>query len=213
MEDKNMTEVSEYQEADENYKAFHTAVMKYLEKVKDYENQSEGSSIQDQIEYDYDLIDGYPNIKNILEIGMNMGISTVAFLSVRPDIHVTSVDICSHNYVEKCKEMIDQLFPDRHTLLKGNSVMVVPQIPPTTKYDLIFVDGNHKEPYPLLDIQNILPYCHEETFIMVDDLCDTYGKEGVYQAIDQLLQEKKIKFIEQVSAEDRGWGIFRKVFA
>jgi hypothetical protein len=35
MEDKNMTEVSEYEEADENYKAFHTAVMKYLEKVKD----------------------------------------------------------------------------------------------------------------------------------------------------------------------------------
>jgi hypothetical protein len=48
---------------------------------------------------------------------------------------------------------------------------------------------------------------------MVDDVCDAYGKEGVYQALDQLLKEKKIKFIEQVSAEDRGWGIFRKVFA
>ncbi len=91
--------------------------------------------------------------------------------------------------------------------------MVVPQIPITEKYDLIFVDGNHKEPYPLLDIQNILPYCHEETFIMVDDVCDAYGKEGVYQALDQLTDENKIKFIEQVSAEDRGWAIYRKVFA
>ncbi len=208
-----MTEVSEYEEADENYKAFHTSVMKYLEKVKDYENKSEGSSIQAQIEYDYDLIHGYPNIKNILEIGMNMGISAATFLSVRPDIRVTSVDICSHDYVEKCKAILDTQFPGRHTLLKGNSLMVVPQIPTTEKYDLIFVDGNHQEPYPLLDIQNILPYCHEETFVMVDDVCDAYGKEGVYQALDQLTDENKIKFIEQVSAEDRGWAIYRKVFA
>ncbi len=202
-----------YQEVDENYKVFHATFMKYLEKVQDYEIESEGSSIQAQIEYDYDLIVGYPNIKNILEIGMNMGISTATFLSVRPDIRVTSVDICSHDYVEKCKAILDQDFPGRHTLLKGNSLMVVPQIPITEKYDLIFVDGNHKEPYPLLDIQNILPYCHEETFIMVDDVCDAYGKEGVYQALDQLTDENKIKFIEQVSAEDRGWAIYRKVFA
>lgn len=205
-------EPNDLNDSDEEYIAFYVRLMKYLGDVKDYEKGAEGSSVQGQIDYDYDLLSLYPNITKILEIGMNMGISAATFLSVRPDIHVTSVDICEHEYVEKCKLILDQQFPGRHTLIKGNSLMVVPKIPTTEKYDLIFVDGNHKEPYPLLDIQNILPYCHKDTFIMVDDVCDKYGKEGVYQALDQLTDENKIKFIEKVDAEDRGWAIYRKVF-
>ncbi len=200
-----------YEEADIQYQYFHTNFLHYLEQVKDFEKDSEGSSIQEQIEYDYDLLTLYPKIQRIFEIGMNMGISTAAFLSVRPDIHVTSVDICTHDYVEKCKAVLDQQFPGRHILHKGDSTIVVPQLPPA-KYDLIFVDGNHEAPYPLLDMENVLPFCHEETFIILDDMCDAYGRNGIYQAVDQLIEDKKITLIEHIHAQNRGWGVFRKVF-
>ncbi len=196
--------------ADENYTYFYNNFMKYLEKVKDYEKESEGSSIQEQVEYYYDLLSLYPNIKQVFEIGMNMGISTASFLSVRPDIYVTSVDICSHDYVDQCKQELDKQFPNRHVLHKGNSIMVVPQLPPA-KYDLILVDGNHEAPYPLQDMLNVLRFCHEETFIILDDMCETFGKKGIYQAVNQLVEEKKIVLIEHVTAKNRGWGVFRAV--
>ena len=198
-------------EADENYTYFHTHFMKYLEHVKDYEKESEGSSIQEQVEYYYDLLSLYPNIKQVFEIGMNMGISTASFLSVRPEIEVTSVDICSHDYVQKCKVVLDQQFPNRHVLHKGDSLTVVPQLS-QTKYDLILVDGNHEDPYPLQDMLNVLRFCHEETFIILDDMCETFGKKGIYQAVNQLVEEKKIVLIEHVTAKNRGWGVFRAVF-
>ena len=78
------------------------------------------------------------NFKNILEIGFNAGHSSALMLE-NTNADIVSVDIGSHHYTYEGKDVIDELFPNRHILIVGNSmdILVNDEIP-HLKYDLIF---------------------------------------------------------------------------
>jgi predicted O-methyltransferase YrrM len=194
---------------------FRAKMNNYLEEAAPLQDNSEGSSVPQQCMYYYDLLTKYPHIKRIVEIGFNVGISAAAFLSVRPDIEVISFDICSHDYVFKIKNVLDKHFPDRHTLIYGDSTKVVPMLrrffDGFKPVDLFFVDGWHKEPVPRLDIMNALEWCNSESLLMVDDVCPAHGSEGVVQAVLDCATQKKIEIIDHLMYQDRGWVICKKI--
>jgi predicted O-methyltransferase YrrM len=155
----------------------------------------EGGSQVEQCKFFIDYLIATPKIKTIVEIGFNTGISSAYFLSARDDIKVISVDIGFHRYVNDCKKLIDEQFPNRHTLLIGDSKKIIPELhklDPGIKPDLIFIDGDHGEPTPLIDARNCLALADKETVLVMDDTNLYNGWNGVLQAMCELLQKKEI---------------------
>lgn len=178
-----------------------------------YADQPEGSSTQEQVSYYLELLYKNPSIKRIIEIGFNLGISAASFLSARPDIHVTSIDIGSHAYVLPAKRNIDKHFPGRHSLVVGDSTAALPFLKGffgARSVDLFMIDGYHVEPVPRIDLSNALQWCGPETYIIVDDVCESWGSEGVNQAVRDAIEAGNVTFIEHKEARDRGWVLLKR---
>ena len=175
----------------------------------------EGGSLIGQCKYFIDFLIANPKIKNIVEIGFNTGVSSAYFLSARDDIKVISVDIGYHRYVYECKKLIDEQFPGRHTLIIGDSRKIIPELnksDPRIKPDLIFIDGDHGEPTPLIDARNCLALADKETVLVMDDTNLYNGWAGVLQAMCELIQKKEID-CSRVRCEHFGrgaWTLFWK---
>lgn len=146
----------------------------------DYEGNC--SQLRDQTN-DLAQLAASPSIKNIMEIGFNAGHSTNLFLSANSDVKVTSFDIGQHDYVHAAKKYIDATFPDRHTLILGDSTVTVPQFvaqrtPEDVKFDLIFIDGGHEYEVAMADLKNCKALAHADTIVVVDDTIFVPGWEA-----------------------------------
>jgi predicted O-methyltransferase YrrM len=169
----------------------------------------EGFVDQVQVDYLQTFIKKH-GIRNVLEIGFNGGVSSAAMLSASPDVKVTSFDINRWDYVSKAKQLINETFPDRHTLIIGDSTKTVPafQLPEGAPgFDMAFIDGGHQDPVPRLDILNTLPHLRNQGLIIMDDYCEMYGKGGVIQGYDDCVSQGLIKTIDGplTGPAHRGW--------
>lgn len=110
-------------------------------------------------------------INNVMEIGFNAGHSAELFLSSNKNINLVSFDIGHHSYVKLGKQFIDITYPDRHTLIIGNSLDTVPEYfkKENKKFDLIFIDGGHSYPVAIGDILNCKNLAHDKTIVIMDD--------------------------------------------
>jgi predicted O-methyltransferase YrrM len=171
----------------------------------------EGGSILEQSDFFIKYLLDNTNVKFILEIGFNTGISANAFLASRDDIRMISIDIGEHTYVSNCKDAIDKHYPGRHLLLIGDSKDVVPGLKSRVEPDLIFIDGDHAEPTPLIDARNCLALSGPNTILIMDDTTLTMGWAGVLQAMCELIKNKEIDtdYIDCHTVKNRGWTLFR----
>ena len=140
-----------------------------------------------------------PNI-NVMEIGFNAGHSAEVFLKNNKDLTLTSFDLGEHNYVTSAKEYIDVTYPNRHTLILGDSRTTIPiylQNNKDTKFDIIFIDGGHDYEIAKADMENCFHLAHKDTIVALDDTIFTKGWEKGYtigptRTWIEHLQEKKI---------------------
>jgi len=112
-------------------------------------------------------------IKTVLEIGFNAGHSADTFLKSNKNIKLTSFDIGTHAYVNLGKKYIDTKYPNRHTLVKGDSRVAIPnysQKNPEMKFDVIFIDGGHFENVPEMDLKNCRSLAHKNTIVILNDV-------------------------------------------
>ena len=128
------------------------------------------TQIQGQVEFLKNIVQD-DNVKNVMEIGFNAGHSSELFLQTNPNINVTSFDIGQYNCVNVGKKFIDEKFPGRHTLIKGDSLKTVPEFTSKNdiKFDVIFIDGGHTYEVSKGDIINCKPLAHKETMVILDD--------------------------------------------
>jgi predicted O-methyltransferase YrrM len=112
-----------------------------------------------------------PNL-NVMEIGFNGGHSAELFLENNSNLSLTSFDIGDHSYVLIGKAYIDKTFPNRHTLIIGDSKMSVPNFYKNykdIKFDFIFIDGGHDYETAKSDLENCYHLAHKDTIIAIDD--------------------------------------------
>jgi len=175
----------------------------------------EGATVPAQIMFFVQLLIEQSGIKKVLEIGMNQGLSTGCLLAARPDIHVVSIDIGTHDYILKAQKFISSYFPGRHTLILGDSTDVMPQMGKMfTSYmpDLIFMDGGHTEPTVSQDITNCLNMCSPVTLLLIDDYHYKYPyQHEVRAAVDKAVSDKRMRMLGQWEGEQREWGLFKKL--
>lgn len=117
---------------------------------------------------------------SVLEVGFNAGHSVALFLYANPDIEVLAFDLCEHAYAEPCAAYLGQ--QGYVSLVKGDSARTVPKYHQTRTFELIHIDGGHREIQTLLDIVNCRKFANEETILVVDDVY----LDGSAAAIDYL---------------------------
>lgn len=129
---------------------------------------------------------GLKDISSILEVGFNAGHSSVMLLECFPDADVVSIDIPSNVVCKQGKQLIDEWYPDKHSLILEDSTVSLPKL--DNKFDLIFVDGSHEPGYPEQDIRNSQKLAHNNTIIFIDD---TYGNQSYhiepYKALQKVI--------------------------
>ena len=171
----------------------------------------EGSVIPLQQERMRKIIADNPDIKRIVEVGFNGGLSCATLLSARPDITVVSFDIGRWDYTKKGEELMHEMYPDRFRLIYGDSTKSLPKYISENPgerhaFDMAFVDGGHVHPVPLTDLQNISKdFVKPGGLVLMDDYGCVHGVCGVDHAWQTVVAEGTITEEGTETDADRGW--------
>ena len=148
--------------------------------------------------------------QNILEIGFNAGHSSELFLK-NTNAQVYSFDLGDHlaQYMVTGKQYIDAVFPNRHTLILGDSKKTIPKFTldsKNMKFDLIFIDGGHDYDTAYADLKNCRQLANENTIVIMDDITlnpamKTGWSVGPTQAWDKMI---KLKLLKEIRHSDYG---------
>jgi caffeoyl-CoA O-methyltransferase len=112
-------------------------------------------------------------VKRVLEIGSFIGVSAIAFARALPaDGRVTTIEKFSQFATIARRNFARNGCADKIDLMEGDALKVLERLPTTSKFDLIFIDGN-KERY--LDYFLMTEkFLDPRGFIVVDD-CFFHG--------------------------------------
>lgn len=135
--------------------------------------------------------------KTIMEIGFNAGHSAELFLE-NSNAYVHSFDLGDHfhQYLKYGKQYINKNYPDRHTLILGDSTIRVPIFAQNNdiKFDIIFIDGGHSYEVAYADLMNCRKLANKNTIIIMDDIIQNnisfidYWTVGPSRAWNELIQ-------------------------
>ena len=164
--------------------------------------------------------------KAIVEIGFNIGFSSIAFLESGPHAAVVAFELDRRRGVEVAKEFVDERYPGRHELVVGNSTQTVPAYAEkhAGTFDLAFVDGGHEYETAIADIRNAVRLLRPRGIIVVDDLTpwhfwgagparawqEAIG-EGLIDPLEAFVDGKIVDAIAEPG--DRAWAAARTVAA
>ena len=151
-----------------------TGLSNYLKKNNIQITEGYTQSMNQQCLEIIDILQSNSNILNIMEIGFNAGHSSELFLS-NSNAYVYSFDLGEHfhQYLKYGKKYINTTYPNRHTLIFGDSNKTVPKFAENNtniKFDLIFIDGGHDYDVAYNDLINCRKLANENTFIIMDDI-------------------------------------------
>ena len=134
--------------------------------------------------------------KHILELGTSLGISTYAMHIGNIASKITSIEGCP-NLVNFTKHQLKKHKASNITIKTGDFSAVIPSL--YTKFDLIFIDGNHQKEATLSYFESLLPKAHNDTIFIFDDI---YWSKDMTEAWEAIKKHPKVT----VSIDTFFWG-------
>ncbi|MGB5982844.1 MAG: class I SAM-dependent methyltransferase [Nonlabens sp.] len=149
----------------------------------------------------------YFNAKRILELGTSLGIATQAFALSNPKAEITTIEGShqladfTHNNLKQCSisnvNLTNCIFQD---YLEGKA-----SLKPEGKYDLIYIDGHHDGKATLSYFEQLLPFAHNETVFILDDI---YWSRDMNEAWECLKRNDQVT--ASIDTYDLGFLFLRK---
>jgi predicted O-methyltransferase YrrM len=195
-------------------------IMEIYERLVDYiklqrhsASWKEGYIDEYQINFFVDLLHE-EEVKNIGEIGFNIGHSALTFLKNAKNSKVWSFDCNRHAYTMLGKEFIDNEYPERLHLICGDSTKTLPVFAENNtgfKFDLIFIDGGHSYKVAKSDIINMKKLANEDTIVIIDDIRPEvpWGK-GPSKALNECIENGIIINVEYFDNSEKKGKITRR---
>lgn len=144
------------------------------------------------------------SIKNILEIGTFKGETTRLLASLFPNSKITSLDLefdevqkkGKYSYALEEMKSNSKIALKNVTFMKKNSLNLISD---TSKYDLIWIDGDHRSPTVVSDIINSIRLLNKNGIAICDDVFlrkmwwgDKYSDEHSFKCLHELKCENII---------------------
>ncbi|MBO9595939.1 MAG: class I SAM-dependent methyltransferase [Niabella sp.] len=108
--------------------------------------------------------------RRILELGTSLGITTSYLAAANPEARVVTLEGASA-VAQKARENIAALGLNNIELVEGNFDDTLPAVlNDLGKVDFVFIDGNHRQEPTERYFRQLLPYIHEETLLVFDDI-------------------------------------------
>jgi len=130
-------------------------------------------------------------IKNILELGTSIGIGTMYFASASPDVSVTSVEACPETHKFAAKTLKDSKINNVNLICQDFDSYLDNLELSTQKFDMVFIDGNHKG-QSLLKYIKILEtrFLNSNYIIIADDINWSIDMSNAWEKICEQNSEK-----------------------
>ncbi|OHX65244.1 O-methyltransferase [Flammeovirga pacifica] len=152
----------------------------------------------------FELIHQY-KYKNILELGTSLGISTCYLCSSAKDINVTTIEGCPAT-AQQAQNIFHQLQFKNIRSIIGNIDSVLPQeLVSIGPLDLVYFDANHTYEATIKYFELCLPYSHENTLFVFDDI---YWSNDMKKAWSEIRSNDRIGI--SVDLYELGLCFFRK---
>ena len=132
----------------------------------------------------------FSQAKNILELGTSLGIGT-SYLALAEGVHVTSIDACGNTQKVAHENLKGLGLSKRVELVNGSFDAALDDLlEDGKKWDLVYVDGDHRYTATLHYFQRLLPYLHEESILVFDDI---YWSPGMTKAWDEIKADPAVR--------------------
>lgn len=127
--------------------------------------------------------------KNILELGTSLGFSTSYLASVDSQSQVITLEGCPE-ISKLAQQTFDKLNLKNISIIKGPIENTLDEaLNKFKKLDLVFVDANHRYEPTLQYFNQILPYLHEDSIMVFDDI---YWSEEMKQAWESIKNHDRV---------------------
>jgi len=107
-----------------------------------------------------------PSVKTVCEVGFFEGVSAHLWLYSNPNIILHSFEL---ELKQKARKHLHHRFPGRFDVTVGFSSTTLKNFNPTTKCDIVSIDGSHNNWDPRDDFLLIQNHTHCDTLVLFDD--------------------------------------------
>lgn len=128
--------------------------------------------------------------QHILELGTSLGITSAYFSLAQPSATVTTME--GAPAIAQCaKENFQKLGLGNIQLIEGNfDETLQPAMAQLPAQDLIFLDGNHRLEPTVRYFEQLLPFIHDGTIVILDDI---HWSPEMEQAWQQVISHERVR--------------------
>jgi predicted O-methyltransferase YrrM len=132
----------------------------------------------------YRMVQHY-NFKTVLEFGTSLGITTCYLSLANPASKVVTME-GSNAIADVAQQNFGELGLKNIELVRGNFDDTLESVlQKMQRLDFAFIDGNHRQEPTEKYFQQILPYTHNDTMLVFDDIHWSKGMEAAWNNIVQ----------------------------
>lgn len=126
--------------------------------------------------------------KHIIELGTSLGLATAYMASANTNATIDTVE-GSASIAERAKEHFKQLGLNIQVHVNQFENVLEPLLK-KNPFDLLFIDGNHRKVPTLQYFLTALPYAHENSMIIFDDI---HWSQDMKEAWEEIRQHKSVR--------------------
>lgn len=145
----------------------------------------------------------YFEVKNALELGTSLGLGSLA-MKLQNNINLTTVEACPAT-LKRAQQLFNFAGVNDIVTHQVRFNEFFEQLQPQQTFDLVFLDGHHDGKASLGYVEKIIPFLHEDSIVILDDI---HWSKDMEKAWEVLIKDPRVS----VSIDTFYWGFlfFRK---